>query len=233
MTSEQSSAPSERAIGTAQRLGRFNNRWRSLPGLIVLPTAAGLATGLLLGYFASDLSIARQPDLPSMNQCISETLSRFGQNTPTSAESLRDARDHCYSSIQAQGLVNDFGYRKMAFLQQYRANGVLMWMVVIVTLSGVLLAGLQLWASYKLADAGKTSSPADQGELSWQRDRLVLKSSITRLFILLISFCFFLVFVFYVYRLEAAPDAEGLMRRPVLTSPIDGLGPPPKGSKDR
>src|ERR1043166_2228228 len=233
MTREPSARPSERPIGGLHKLDEFHDRWRSISGLIVLSSVAGMVAGLLLGYFASDLPMAKQPDLPSMSQCISETLNLLSQNTPARAEILRDARDHCYSSIQAQGLINDFGYRKIMFLQQYRANGVLMWMVVIVTLSGVLLAGLQLWASYKLAAANKTSLHHDQGELSLQRDRLVLKSSITGLFILLISFCFFLVFVFYVYRLEAAPDVNGLARRPVITSPMDGLGPPPQGSKDR
>jgi hypothetical protein len=233
MTRELSGAPSERAIGGFEKLDEFHDRWRSVLGLIVLSAIAGLVAGLLLGYFVSDLPMAKQAELPSMNQCIGETLSLLSQDASARAESLRQARDHCYSSIQAQGLINDFGYRKMTFLQQYRANGVLMWMVVIVTLSGVLLAGLQLWASYKLAAANKTSLHADQGELSWQRDRLVLKSSITGLFILLISFCFFLVFVFYVYRLEAAPDPNGLARRPVITFPLNGLGPPPQGSKDR
>src|ERR1700720_2361696 len=205
MISEQPSSCPETAIDGLRKPVKTQGRLGSIPRPVVLSGIAGLVIGLLLGYFASDLPIGKQPDLPSMSQCIADTVNALGQNASTTPETFREARDHCYSLIRSQGLLSDFAYRKITFLQQYRANGVLMWMVVIVTLSGVLLAGLQLWASYRLAAANKTSLHSAQAELSLQRDRLVLKSSITGLFILLISFCFFLVFVFYVYRLEVVP----------------------------
>ena len=214
----------ERAVGAGLR---------SKSALVGLAAVAGLLVGLLLAYSVADFPVAKQPDPPSMSQCVADTVNTLGRNTSITPEILREARDHCYSFIRAQGLLSDFAYRKMNFFQQYRANGVLMWMVVIVTLSGVVLAGLQLWASYKLAAANKSLLHSDQGELSLQRDRLVLKSSITGLFILLISFCFFLVFVFYVYRLEATADANDSVSRPIITSPMNGLGPPPQGDKER
>jgi hypothetical protein len=196
-------------------------------GCVTLATIVGLLSGLYVGYATSELPIARQPDLPSMSQCVADTLSLFSQKNSPTSEMLRDARDHCYSLIQAQGLLSDFAIRKLNFFQQYRANGVLMGMVVAVTVSGVLLAGFQLWASYQLAAVNKTSLPADNGELTLKRDQLVLKSSITGLFILLISFCFFLVFVFYVYRLETPADHNNLVSPSVPTLPLGGLGPPP------
>jgi hypothetical protein len=182
---------------------------------------------MFVGYAAGDLPIGKQPELPSMSQCVADTLGLFGQKNPPTSETLRDAREHCYSLIQAQEVLSDFAIRKLTFFQQYRANGVLMWMVVAVTCSGVLLAGFQLWASYQLAAANNTSLHANNGELILKRDQLVLKSSITGLFILLISFCFFLVFVFYVYRFETPADHNKSVSLPVPTLPMGGLGPPP------
>ena len=195
---------------------------------LVLAAFAGMLIGLYLGYTNTDLPIAKQPDLPSMSQCVADTLGLLGQRNAPTSESLRDAREHCYSLIQGQGLLSDFAIRRLNFFQQYRANGVLMWMVVAVTFSGVSLAGFQLWASYRLAATNKTPLPASNGELSLKRDRLVLKSSITGLFILLISFCFFLVFVFYVYRLEAPAEQSSSVSQPKPTLPMGGLGPPPR-----
>jgi hypothetical protein len=196
-------------------------------GWLPLAALAGMLIGLCVGFAAGDLPITKQPDLPSMSQCVADTLGLFDQKNPPTSEILRDARGHCYSLIQAQEILSDFAIRKLNFFQQYRANGVLMWMVVAVTFSGVLLAGFQLWASYELAVVNKTSLPADDGEMILKRDQLVLKSSITGLFILLLSFCFFLVFVFYVYRLEMPGDHANSVLPPVFTLPTDGLGPPP------
>ena len=162
--------------------------------------------GLYVGSSIGNPPIANQPDLQSMNQCLADTLSLQGQKNEPAFAVLREAREHCYSLINAQGLLNDYAIRKLNFYQQFRANGVLMWMVVAVTFSGVLLAALQLMASYQMAAAKGIQLPAEAGELTVQHDRLVLKSSVTGLFILLISFCFFLVFVFYVYKFETPTD---------------------------
>jgi hypothetical protein len=186
----------------------------------------GLLVGLLIGSSVGVSPVAKQPEPPSMSQCVADILNLSSQkNTPT-AEALRDAREHCYSLIQAQGLLSDFSIRKLNFFQQYRANGVLMWMVVAVTFSGVLLAGLQLWASYQLAMVHKTSLDTNDGHLVLKRDQLILKSSITGLFILLVSFCFFLVYVSYVYRFDVLQDNAKAPPAAVPGAPMGGLGPP-------
>jgi hypothetical protein len=223
--------PANRSEGGAD--GRLKSPWSTaygrriwLYGYPIIAALAGLLIGLFAGYSAEDATIARQPSLPSMTQCVADTLNLFSQRSPPNSETLRDAREHCYSLIQGQGVLSDFAIRRLNFFQQYRANGVLMWMVVAVTLSGVVLAGFQLWASYKLAAANKASLHGDAGELTLKRDQLVLKSSITGLFILVLSFCFFLVFIFYVYRFEAATNGGNLASPPVPTLPMGGLGPP-------
>jgi hypothetical protein len=204
----------------------LQNLWNKLYVKLTLIAIAGFLIGSFFGYSVSELPIEKQPALPSMSQCVTATLSLFGPKDPPTAEVLRDAREHCYSLIQAQGLLSDFAVRKLNFFQQYRANGVLMWMVVAVTFSGVLLAGLQLWASYQLAIANKSSLDVSDSQFVLKRDQLVLKSTITGLLILLISFCFFIVFVFYVYRFETVEDHANSASPPVPTLPMGGLGPP-------
>lgn len=199
-------------------------------GRLILSGIVGLLIGFGAGRIEGDLPIPKQPELPSMTECVAGTLTLLGQKSFQTSETLRDARDHCYSLIQSQGLLGDFTMRKLNYIQQYRANGVLMWMVVIITFSGVLLAGLQLWASYRLAESRQTTLDANDGQLVLERDRVVLKSSIAGLFILLVSFAFFLVFVLYVYRFEHISDQANSDALPVTVHSTDGLGPPPTKS---
>jgi hypothetical protein len=209
------------------RVRSLQNLWNVLYGKWALIAIAGFLIGLFSAYSVSELPIEKQPTLPSMSECTTATLNLFGPKNPPNAEMLRDAREHCYSLIQGQGLLSDFAVRKLNFFQQYRANGVLMWMVVAVTFSGVLLAGFQLWASYQLAIANKSSLDVSDSELILKRDQLSLKSTTIGLLILLISFCFFLVFVLYVYRFETVGDHANSASLRVPTLPMDGLGPPP------
>lgn len=215
---------------------RFLEPWSSIPirsflyGTPLLAAIVGMLIGLYVGSSIGNPPIANQPELQSMNQCLTDTLSLQGQKNETAFAFLRDAREHCYSLISAQGLLNDYTIRKLNFYQQFRANGVLMWMVVAVTFSGVLLATLQLMASYQLAAAKGTQLSAEAGELTVQHDRLVLKSSVTGLFILLISFCFFLVFVFYVYKFETPVDQNSSPPSASML-PAGELGPAPAEKK--
>jgi hypothetical protein len=191
----------------------------------VLAALAGVLIGVFVGFVLADVPFQKQSDLPTMSQCVAETLKLFSQNS-TTADTLRDAREHCNSLIQAQGTLTDFAIRKLNYVQQYRANGVLMWMVVSITLSGAFLAGLQLWASYQLASVNRKQWNMTDGKLVLTHDRLVLKSSVTGLLILLTSFCFFLVFVLYVYRFEALPEQASAATPPVSVLSTDGLGSP-------
>jgi len=94
--------------------------------------------------------------------------------------------------------VNDSLLRRIKFIQQVGDGRVVLWLVVVITFSGVFLAGLQLFASYKLASSGRETLN-QQMELVVEKDKASLKSSITGLFILIISFGFFLVFIDKVY----------------------------------
>lgn len=221
------SAPSRTAAGTRSPDTTEAPQVRKFTAYapIVVAAVLSFAIGLFAGFGAGDVPIAPYLPPPSMNQCTSDTVAVLQPNQTPSADTLRLAREHCYSLIHSHGLLKDFATRELNFIQQYRANGVLMWMVVSVTLSGVLLAGLQLMASYELARTNR-KSPVGDSTFSVKRDRVVLKSSITGLFILVMSFAFFLVFVFYVYRFEQLDNQT--VRMPPQTSilPMGGLGPP-------
>jgi len=81
-----------------------------------------------------------------------------------------------------------------------------MLMVVSITISGVILAGLQLFASYKLASVGKGVFEAT-GEANITSHSMAVKSSVVGVVILAISFAFFLVFVLYVYTFTPASNS--------------------------
>ena len=186
-----------------------------------------LFIGLAIGFSFQDVNSSSYSATPSMTQCTSDTLALLDLKQPPTPDILRQLVDHCYSTLQSQGLLHDFAIRKLNFVQQYRANGILMWMIVVITISGVLLAALQFLASYRLAEASKSALTAS-GEISLQHDRIVLRSSVTGLFILLLSFAFFLVYVLYVYRLERWQDDDHQQRpQHTTTLPSGGLGPPP------
>jgi hypothetical protein len=88
--------------------------------------------------------------------------------------------------------------RNENFVFQRYENTVIMLMVVSITISGVILAGLQLLASYKLASAGKVAFE-QAGEVTMDTHSMAVKSSVVGVVILTISLAFFLVFVLYVY----------------------------------
>jgi hypothetical protein len=142
--------------------------------------------------------------LPLIAECISGSTMLTGQ---PSVALVKDVQSLCYDQIYGQGLLNDFQLRRLAFVEQAYSERVILWMVVLITLSGVLLAGLQVLASYKLAAAGR--GQMESSEINLARDKLSLKSSITGLFILIISFAFFYVFVFEVYKIHPIdPDGK-------------------------
>ena len=139
--------------------------------------------------------------------------------TPATIDSplLRETFGLCYAQLHGQGLLNGFQIRRLKFLRQdYERN--LLWMVVAITISGVFLAALQLLGSYRLAMAGRGAF--DQtGEIALARDQISLKSSITGLFILVVSFAFFAVFVFGIFQItEVDIDSGAKNRDPRPTS---------------
>lgn len=209
-----------------------------LAGAIIL--AFGQTIGLLIGPSRPDPARLVHP-LPSLDECYTRIVARTGLKEVAVADQ-DDIAALCERELQVQGLMNDFQLRRLGFFQQDYASHVTLWMVVIITLSGVLLAGIQLAASYSLAaaqatradiqhraqalagagttnttdppgrDASATAIATDPffgtGQFVLQKDRVVLSSSVIGIFILIVSFGFFLVYVYEIYSLKSFnPDA--------------------------
>lgn len=180
--------------------------------VVALLTVAAFVAGVAFA------AITRMPmeagHLPqgAMRACIEQRLATV-KPEKAAMEVLDSASESCYREFRNELLLNDFYYRKSKFTEQSRDGYVLLWVVVVITLSGVGLSALQLFGAYRLASAGRGSFDAP-GELSLERDKISLKSSVTGLFILVFSFAFFALFVAEVYkikelRLESPPDVSG------------------------
>lgn len=181
-------------------------------------------------YLVAGVSSLARPAQPvpepgTITECVKDTLQHLQMKEPATPTVLTELVGYCYSAARSQGLLNDFAIRRLNFSQQYRANGILLWLVVGITVSGVALSAFQLWGSYRLTRRG--ASFTAESEISLGLDRLVLKTSITGLLLLVSSFAFFLVFVLYVYRIEYVGDEDMHLPQQTQTLPLGGLGSPP------
>jgi hypothetical protein len=142
--------------------------------------------------------------LEGISACVERFASRSKVDYKSFSE-LSNLNSLCYGLSGSQLFIDEEIIRRDNFVFQRFENAILLVMVVAITLSGVVLAGLQLFASYKLAIHGK-GELASGGEISYSKDSISFKSSIVGLVILAVSFAFFLVFVFYVYDLKEGKD---------------------------
>jgi hypothetical protein len=95
----------------------------------------------------------------------------------------------------------DFSIRREKFIQQELDERVNLWMVVTITISGVILAGIQLFMSYRLANAGRAEFAKDS-TLAAEQGKISLRSSITGVVILIVSLAFFVVYVKWIYTIN-------------------------------
>lgn len=77
---------------------------------------------------------------------------------------------------------------------------------------GVVLAGVQLLASYKLALNGRGELAGGGSEIGYSANSVSFKSSVIGLTILAMSFAFFLVFVMNVYEIREISSDRGPSR---------------------
>lgn len=204
----------------------------------VLPSLSGIA--ILLSVIAIILSQASTSIETPPNQadrlaaCRGEAL-KLVTSKPIDIAALKAASDFCYNRVRGEDLLGDFSIRRTNYLRQQYQGLVFLWMVVAITLSGVVLSGIQLLAAYKLAATGRAKFEQG-GDVSIEEKRLSVKSSVTGVLILTVSFAFFMVFVIWVYPLtspdggEQAAGSNGGATRHFTLLP-GGVGPPPGKSK--
>ncbi|SER97411.1 hypothetical protein SAMN04490244_104228 [Tranquillimonas rosea] len=186
--------------------------------------AAAAFAGLLLGFLGAILWIGPNQDRFdflyedfTIESCLSDRLDPM----PASPGAARTDVLACYDKLVLQGQLNEFQVRRVNFQNQHTADTVTLWMVVTLTLCGVALAGFQIATSSRLV---ATKPEALSTEISVENGKLFVRSSVTGLLILLVSFAFFYVYVAYIYRLEEWSDEA----EPVSASdpaPVDVTGP--------
>jgi len=186
------------------------------PALLV--GTISLFLGLALGSFGGSLPIVKLQEVPSMESCVDEMKRVIDpasiQNLIGRAATIRAVQEACYDRGHKQAELNEYQIRRMQFFEQYYDERIILWMVVVITVSGVALAGVQLAASYRLSLLGRAVSNKPS-ELTVEHGRIVLRSSALGLFILIISFAFFFVFVTQMYPTkEVAIGGDGLPQTP-------------------
>jgi hypothetical protein len=195
---------------------------------------AGIVAFLVLSIiFAVVVTIPRQQapappiDMPTRAQaCRIEVHKALGLEKITS-DVWDQVSNICYMQVRGEALLADFNIRRSNLINQQVEGRIVLWMVVAITISGVALAGLQLLAAYRLAGAGHGEFAASQ-EITLEQNRISLKSSVTGLMILVISFAFFMVYIVWVYTAkelkQESPEANQVAHGSVPPSSQSGTG---------
>ena len=113
----------------------------------------------------------------------------------------------CYEKIRHQHNLNNHTVDRYTYQHQHLADFIVMWMVVGLTGSGVFLAAYQIISSSIIFGENNLSTSIDENAsiISIEKGKLYFKSSVTGLFILVISFAFFYIYTIYVYKISS-PD---------------------------
>jgi hypothetical protein len=184
-------------------------------GVILLLGVVGIVANLTFGHPAP---LIEETDFTKgLMDCTSSYASKINVDR-TDYNTLSASLALCQSILATGLLAREQAARDETYVFQRSENVVLMWMVVVITVSGVLLAGLQLFASYRLALQGRVEFAKDN-EFSLKRDSIVIKSSVVGLIILAISFAFFMVFVLYVYTLREAEPLHNVSPQHASAAP--------------
>jgi hypothetical protein len=202
----------------ARIFGRVRNYF------ILIPLCA-FAVWLLVLVIAPTHPLSSPVDrIAALTQCIERFAPRL-RNSNSETADLNGAFQLCYVIIATALRADEQQNRNDNLSFQMSENVVLMWMVVVITTSGVLLAGLQLLASYKLAVMGK-GELATGGEVKLDRGSVVVQSSVIGVIILAISFGFFMIFVKDVYSISDTSSVTSSSSQVPVSSDIqpDNIG---------
>lgn len=129
----------------------------------------------------------------------------------------------CYNEARYTALLQDFYLRRAKLYNQDIAGSVLLWMVVILTISGVALSAFQLYASYQISVGKETGQePTGGQEIIISKENISVKTAYVGVAILALSFAFFFIFVLIVYDLKIDRDAD----KDVVNEPASSVSIP-------
>jgi hypothetical protein len=213
------------------RLGVQRLSWA---GLALVAACCACAVALLV-YWQIPVAPVTGERVENVVTCIDRYAPKDPQSG-TALAALRETYEFCHSVIATEFLTKEQIFRNAAIADQRYQNCVLLLMVVVITISGVVLAGLQLLGSYRLSKDGYGEFGAG-GEASASVKGVAVKSSVVGVVILAISFAFFLVFVNNVYPIReiggpapaapAAPPAHQVWPGPMQPLPKAPSATPP------
>ena len=119
------------------------------------------------------------------------------------SEILNISLHYCHELSYTALTLEDFRIRKRKFVDQANSEPILLATVVFITLSGVSLAMYQVYISFKLAGTVEQANASLDTELTAHKDSgIIIRSSVTGLLILIVSFAFFFLYIRYVYKIE-------------------------------
>src|SRR5215831_4375595 len=155
-----------------------------------------LLTGIIIGAIAvvALFNIFHRPNNQEFNPsdhqtamlaCLEKVIQKIAPNKISAGLYERFWR-LCGNQIFNGLYLDDFKIRREKFLRQELDERVNLWLVVSITISGVVLAAVQLFLSYRLAVKGYAEFAKDS-ELSVEAGKISLRSSITGTVILAIS----------------------------------------------
>ncbi len=171
----------------------------ALPWLIAFIAIAALAAVLLRGSDPSARYVQPVEQLRATD-CWERTIKLIAAE-PLSLAVLTGVADLCYLEKTHEYHLENLRIQRQTFLEQHFVGRVMLWMLVAITMSGIGLAALQLYAAFNLAVRGQ-GELAQEGGIELEKGKVSVKSSVTGLLILVVSFAFFLVFVKEVYTIR-------------------------------
>jgi len=181
---------------------------------IIAGIAAGTVLLVVFIYLVLSSNHIQQTHHGVNETSIADCIEKFRSGIDVKGmQALSGLNDFCYYYVGYQLKADQEIIKRDNFLFQRNENVVLMYMVVLITFAGVLLAGVQLLASYKLASLGK-GELVGGGEIQYSATGASFKSSVVGLVILALSFAFFLVFVFYIYTFDPEKREVGATSSP-------------------
>jgi hypothetical protein len=199
------------------------SRGISLVALLSIIILVGIFVFLILGSTRFH-DVQGGVDNHTMDTCVDRFKGVLGSNPPTIVD-LYGINTFCYYHTGNQLQVDEEIIKRDNYVFQRNENVVLLYMVVLITFAGVLLAGLQLYASYKLATTGHGELTGG-AEFAYSPQGVSFKSSVVGLSILAMSFAFFLVFVIYVYTFTDNSNSQR-QNATVQTQSAPAPTPPP------
>jgi hypothetical protein len=162
-----------------------------------------------------------------IDDCVKKIKNDFDSEFESNFDLINAKSKYCYKEVYMQDVLWDFEVRRTSFaIQQYQAS-VLLTVVVMVTISGVALSALQLFAAFQLAMEGREKLSTGS-ELGIAAGKMSIKSSIAGVVILAISLLFFVIFVKYVFPIAETPSSGPSTETPP-TSSVEEHSPDRKG----